>query len=326
MEVSLDTAIELYKKMLLLRRFEERVGRLARRDEVCGFVHTYVGEEAVAVGVCAHLTEPDVIFSTHRGHGHALAKGCDPGRVMAELAGKATGYCGGRGGSMHLYAPEVGFMGTNGMVAASIPLALGGAYSAKLLRPGCVSVGFFGDGASNHGAFHEALNMAAAWSLPAIFVCENNLYATETPLSSVTRVPDIAARAVAYGMPGAAVDGNDVLAVYAAAKEAIARARSGEGPTLLECRTYRVVGHHERGPVVGRYRTREEVDAWKERCPVRRLREVLLAEDPGLAEWLDALDRETGETVERAAAFAAESPYPDETLDPSQAYAGGIAS
>src|SRR5215216_494383 len=228
----LDTShlLSLYREMLVIRRTEEQLARAYQQGLIPGACHTYVGQEAVAVGVCARLRPDDVVFSTHRGHGHALAKGVPPREVIAELLGRATGCSRGRGGSMHLFAPEVGLMGTTGIVGPNILQATGAGYSFKLKKNGNVSVGFFGDGAVNNGAFHEGLNMAAIWDLPVVFVCENNMYATEVPFAYATRNTDVAQRAIGYGIPGVAVDGNDVLAVYAAAGEALKRARSGGGP------------------------------------------------------------------------------------------------
>lgn len=314
--------LDLYRRMLLIRRFEEQVRKMARRKVLAGFPHTYVGEEAVAAGVCAHLKETDAVFSTHRGHGHALAMGCDPQRLMAELLGRATGYCGGRGGSMHVTAVDKGLIGCSGIVAASMPLATGAGLRARLKRDGTVAVAFFGDGASNHGAFHESLNLAGNLALPVLFVCENNQFATHTSFASVTANPDVASRAASYSMPGVALDGNDVWAVHQAAEEAVSRARAGGGPTLLECHTYRTVGHQEHGPVYGEYRTKEEVEAWKKRCPIRRLRERLLAEEPALAELLERVEHQVAQAVAEAAELAERSPYPEPMVSEEQAYAG----
>jgi len=321
MEASKQLLLDLYGQMLLIRRFEEHVRKMARSGALAGFPHAYVGEEAVAVGVCAHLDENDAVFSTHRGHGHALAMGCEPKRLLAELLGKASGYCGGRGGSMHVSAVEKGFIGCNGIVAANMPLAVGAGLSARLNQDGTVAVSFFGDGASNHGAFHESLNLASKLMLPVLFVCENNQYATHTSFESVTANTDVASRAAAYAMPGVAIDGNDVEAVWQAAGEAVGRARDGEGPTLLECRTYRTVGHHEHGPVYGEYRTKEEVDAWRERCPIEQLRGRLLGEDPELTAQFERLEQEVAEVVAEAAEFAEHSPYPKPSVREEQAYA-----
>jgi TPP-dependent pyruvate/acetoin dehydrogenase alpha subunit len=299
---------DYYKKMLELRVFEVKVQELYRNGRLPGFVHLYVGEEAVAVGVCANLRNEDLIFSTHRGHGHALAKGVPGGVVLAELWGKVTGCSGGRGGSMHMYAPEWGFMGTNGIVGAPIPLATGGGLTAKLAKKGGVAVSFFGEGAVNSGSFHEAVNFGAVWNLPVIYVCENNLYATEMAFSRATKNISVASRAAAYGMKGVAVDGQDVMAVHAAASEAIRIARADGGPTLIECKTYRYVGHHEGDPGTD-YRTKEEVREWKGRDPVKLARKRLL--DSGVAEsTLAAADQEVEVWIEEAVQFAESSPEP----------------
>src|SRR5580658_5258965 len=232
-QISQKLLLTYYKKILELRLFELKVQELYRNGRLPGFVHLYVGEEAVAVGVCSNLKTEDLVFSTHRGHGHALAKGVPSRIVLAELWGKVTGSSGGRGGSMHMYAPEYGFMGTNGIVGAPIPLATGAALSAKMRKKQQVVVSFFGDGAVNSGSFHEAVNMGAVWNLPVVYVCENNLYATEMAFSRATKNTRVASRAMAYGLPGVAVDGQDVLAVSAAARYAIDRARAGDGPTLI---------------------------------------------------------------------------------------------
>ncbi len=311
-DLSTEDLVLFYEQMQLLRRFEQAAQVACRSGETPGFLHLYIGEEAVAVGVCAHLRRSDWVTSTHRGHGHALAKGMDPKTLMAELYGKGDGCCGGRGGTMHLYDPGVGLFGTNGLVGGGIPSAVGAALAAKHRGTGGVAVTFFGDGASNHGAFHESLNLAGVLRAPVIFVCENNLYATATPLSSVTLNPEIATRAAAYGIPGVAVDGNDVVAMWRAMREAADRARRGLGPTLIEAKTYRTVGHHEGDPVTGTYRTQEEVDAWAERCPIRRLRTTLVDELALVpAERLDVIDRAIEETVAESVDFARQSPEPD---------------
>ena len=247
-DVSRELARSLYRGMVLIREFELKAREVFRSGRMPGFIHVYVGEEAVATGVCAALRKDDYVASTHRGHGHAVAKGVPPREVMAELLGGTSGCSGGRGGTMHLYDPTVGFLGSNGVVPPSILIASGAALSAQLRRSGQVAVAFFGDGGSNNGAFHEGLNMAAAWNLPVIFVCENNLYATETPFAKVTKNTNVASRAAGYGIPGARLDGNNVVEVYQRACEAVERARAGQGPTLLECLTYRWFGHHEGDP------------------------------------------------------------------------------
>ncbi|HET7055629.1 MAG TPA: thiamine pyrophosphate-dependent dehydrogenase E1 component subunit alpha, partial [Thermomicrobiales bacterium] len=237
--LSKEQILHLYREMVNIRRTEEQLAKSYQAGNIPGACHTYIGQEAVAVGVCAYLRPNDVIFSTHRGHGHALAKGVPPRQVIAELFGKATGCSRGRGGSMHLFAPETGLMGTTGIVGPNILQATGAGYSFKLLRSDRVSVGFFGDGAVSNGAFHEGINMAAIWDLPVIYVCENNMYATEVAFAYATKNQDVAERARSYGIPGVQVDGNDVLAIHEAAGAAIERARAGHGPTLIEARTYR---------------------------------------------------------------------------------------
>jgi 2-oxoisovalerate dehydrogenase E1 component len=313
---SAEEAVELYRQMLIIRRTEEQLARAHSQGLVHGACHTYVGEEAIAVGVCAHLDRDDAVFSTHRGHGHALAKGVPPREVIAELLGRVTGVSHGRGGSMHVFSPEVGMLGTSGIVGPSILMAAGVGYAFRLAKSERVSVAFFGDGASNNGAFHEGLNMASIWKLPVLFVCENNQYATEIPFVSVAGNPDVSARGAAYGMPTVGVDGNDVLAVHAAAGEAVRRARAGEGPTLLACTTYRTRPHSE-GMRDGGYRTREEVEEWRQRDPLKRLREHLVDH----AATLDAIDREIDQMATDALEWAKASPYPDAATVMEHVYA-----
>jgi 2-oxoisovalerate dehydrogenase E1 component len=302
--------LDLYRMMMTIRRCEEQLAKAYLSGLIPGACHTYVGQEAIATGVCAHLRRDDAVFSTHRGHGHALAKGVTPRELMAELLGRATGCSRGRGGSMHLFAPEVGMMGTSGIVGPSILQAAGAGYSFKLLKTDRVGVAFFGDGAVNNGAFHEGINMASIWELPVLFVCENNMYATEIPFAYATRNTDVAARGANYGLPGVSVDGNDMLAVWEAAGEAIRRARAGGGPTLLECRTYRTRSHSEGMRDTG-YRTREEIDEWKTRDPIttfrRRLLEAALVEEAELTQ----VDCEVEEIATDALQFAQNSPWPD---------------
>lgn len=309
-DLTREQQLALYRQMLVIRHCEEQLVKLYAAGKIYGGVHTYIGEEAVAAGVSAHLRADDTVFSTHRGHGHALAKGVTPGELMAELLGRSTGCSGGRGGSMHLFKPEVGFMGSSGIVGPSILLAAGGGYTARLLKLDRVSVAFFGDGAVSNGAFHEGINMAAAWDLPVLFVCENNMYATEVPFSKATHNPSVASRAQAYGLPGIEVDGNDVEAVYQAAGEAIQQARSGGGPTLLECKTYRTRAHAEGMRDAG-YRTAAEVAEWKARCPIKRFKTRLL--DSGVAAQvdLDRIEAEVKALAEEAVTFALNSPLPD---------------
>jgi len=301
---------QLYRQMLMIRRCEEQLAKSHQAGLIPGPCHTYVGEEAVATGVCANLRKDDVVFSTHRGHGHALAKGVSPRELMAELFGRVTGCSRGRGGSMHLFAPEVGLMGTTGIVGPNILQATGAGYTFQLLKTDRVSVGFFGDGAVNNGAFHEGLNLAAIWQLPVLFVCENNLYATEVAFSYATRNPDVASRGASYGLPGVSVDGNDVLAVYEAAHEAVQRARAGGGPTLIECRTYRTRSHAEGMRDTG-YRTQDEVEAWKALDPVKRLQERMLADGMAAANDFESIEAQIKTIVNEAVEFAKNSAWPD---------------
>jgi 2-oxoisovalerate dehydrogenase E1 component len=312
--------LELYRTMLLIRQTEEELARCQQRGLVYGACHTYVGQEAIAAGVCRHLTTDDPIFSTHRGHGHALAKGLPPRELMAELFGRATGCSRGRGGSMHLFAPEIGMMGTSGIVGPCILQACGGAYSAKLMKTGRVAVAFFGDGAVNNGAFHEGLNMASIWKLPVLFVCENNQFATEVPFAYASGTADVGRRAANYGMPGIEVDGNDVLAVTEAAGDAVARARSGGGATLIECKTYRTRAHAE-GMGDFTYRTREQVAEWKARCPIASLRQRLLAEFDVAEAQLQQIEFEVVALVAESLQFAESSPQPEPATAALHVYA-----
>ena len=302
--------LALYRQMLEIRRVEEALAKAYLSGLIHGACHTYVGEEAIATGVCAHLRPDDAVASTHRGHGHALAKGVPPREVAAELFGRVTGCSRGRGGSMHLFAPEVGLLGTSGIVGPSILLATGAGYTFKLLDTDRVSVAFFGDGASNNGAFHEGINMAAIWKLPVLYVCENNQYATEIAFRGVAANPSVAARGAAYNLPSLAVDGNDVLAVWEAAGEAVRRARAGEGPTLLECVTYRTRPHAEGMRDTG-YRTQEEIDEWKARDPIILLRRRLLDADLAADADFARIEAEVDALAEEAIAFARSSPLPD---------------
>lgn len=314
-----ETLLSLYRGMQTIRQCEEELARCHQRGLIHGACHTYVGQEAVAVGVCSHLRADDVVFSTHRGHGHALAKGLAPRELAAELFGRATGCSRGRGGSMHLFAPEIGLMGTSGIVGPSILQAAGGGYGFKILKQDRVAVAFFGDGAVNNGAFHEGLNMAAIWNLPVLFICENNQYATEVPFSYSSGNPSVAGRAANYGIPGAEVDGNDVLAIFEVAREAVDRARSGAGPTLIECKTYRTRPHAEGMGDFG-YRTRDEVDEWKTRCPIARLRAKLSGEAVATTAECDAIDREVSDLIREAIAFADSSPWPNPSTATAHVY------
>ena len=297
------TLAGLYRQMLLIRRFEETVYFLFLEGEIPGTLHQYQGQEAVAAGICDALRRDDWITSTHRPHGHALAKGVTPRAAMAELYGKSTGCCAGKGGSMHLGDPAVGMLPAIAIVGAGNTVVTGIGLSFQLRGTDQVAVCFFGDGASNEGAFHEGMNFAAVRKLPIVFVCENNLYGASTPFSAVSTLTDVADRAAAYGIPGRIVDGMDVLAVREAGADAVAAARAGEGPTLLECKTYRFVGH-SRSDARG-YRESEEEAAWKERDPIPRLR-LLLAQ-----ERAEEIEREVETTIEDAVEFARASPDAD---------------
>jgi len=298
--------LEAYARMRLIREFEAAMHRLFLRGEVHGTTHLYAGQEAVAVGVCMALDAEDYVAGTYRGHGHALAKGTDPEPLLAEMLGRATGVCGGRAGSMNVIDLEHGLVGCYGIVGGSIAAALGAALSARRQRR--VSAALFGDGATNQAYFHECLNMAMVFSLPAVFVCENNFYGEFTPMVSVTAGADIAGRARAYAIPSETVDGNDVWAVHAAASKAVTRARAGDGPTLLECRTYRHYGHSKGDPAT--YRPKRELEQWLERDPLKIARARLLSEG-ATEEQLDALEAQTRVRIDEAVQAALRSPYPD---------------
>ena len=320
--LSAAAMVDLYERMVLLRKFELVAQTACRKGETPGFFHLYIGQEATAVGICAVLRRSDWVTSTHRGHGHALAKGMSPDVLMAELYGKRDGCCGGRGGTMHLYDRASGLFGTNGIVAAGISHAVGAGMSARTRGTDDIGVSFFGDGGTSHGGFHEALNFAGIMRAPAVLVCENNLYATATPLNTATLNPEIASRAAAYGIPGVAVDGNDVIAVYEAAQTAVSRARAGQGPTLIESKTYRTVGHHEGDHVTGTYRTQAEVDQWAARDPIKRFRQRLTEEFAcaSVAD-LDRIDARIDDVVTRALEFARRSPAPDPATVYAHVYA-----
>ena len=312
-ELSSERLMEMLRRMLRIRHFEERVVQLVDKGEVLGFVHPYVGEEAVAVGVCAALRDDDYMVGNHRSHGHPIAKGADLRRAMAEILGKATGYCKGKGGSMHLADFSVGILGESGIVGSSLPVGVGAALASKLRKEDRVSVCFFGDGASNQGTFHESINLASAWKLPAIFVCENNQYAQTTSYRDVMAVENISDRAIAYNIPGVTVDGQDVLAVYEAAAAAVARARAGQGPTLLEAKTYRYYEHSvAQARIIRRpYRSQEEVDFWKQnRDPIKNFVAYLLSNKLASQKEIDSVEKAVIAEVEEADRFAHESPYP----------------
>ena len=310
-EISNDILLDLHRRMVRIRRFEEAAGKLMENGKIPGALHLYVGEEAVATGVMAHLSNEDQITSTHRGHGHLIAKGGSFDRMFAELYGKATGYCKGKGVSMHVSDLSLGMLGANGIVGGGPPIAMGAAFSNKFRKTDNVACCFFGDGASNEGSFHEAANMAGLYKLPAIFVCENNGYGEYTPQANHQAIVDVADRAPGYGMPGVVVDGMDVMAVYEAAGEAIARARAGEGPTLLECKTYRYYDHVGIRGMGLSYRTDEEVEEWKKKDPIDLFESRLADQDILTAEAAQAVHDETLVEVAAAVKFAEDSPFPD---------------
>lgn len=311
--------LEIYQKMLTIRFFEEKVFELYGQNLVPGTIHLYAGEEAVAVGVCANLRRDDYITSTHRGHGHCIAKGARLDKTMAEILGRKTGYCKGKGGSMHIADFSIGMLGATAVVGAGIPIAAGAGLSVRLRGTDQVVACFFGDGASNQGTFHEAVNLAAVWQLPVLFICENNLYAMGTSQSRVMAVENIADRAVAYGIPGVVADGNDVLAVYEATRVAVERARRGEGPTLIECKTYRQKGHSRFDPAT--YRPKDEVEKWLSKDPIARFQTKLL--ESGVLTQLDIekLRQEAKTAVDDATKFAIDSPFPDSSEALEDVYA-----
>jgi pyruvate dehydrogenase E1 component alpha subunit len=304
--------VNLYKKMVEIRLFEEKVQDLYARGLVPGSVHLYIGQEAVAAGVCAHLRREDYITSTHRGHGHLIAKGAELRYMMAELFGRKTGYCKGKGGSMHIADIDLGILGSNGIAGGGIPLAVGAGLSSKMRATDQVTVCFFGDGASNNGTFHEGLNFASVHRLPVVFICENNLYGISVSQKQHQAIQDISIRSVAYNMPGITIDGNDVLAVYQTSGKSIERARAGKGPTLVECKTYRWRGHYEGDPNQGRrYRTMEEIQAWIKRCPIKRFEEKLIKEKVLNKNKIKHIREGIEKKIEAAVDFAKESPLPD---------------
>jgi len=309
MAIEKEKLKELYQTMVRIRRFEERVAREFAEGNIPGSVHLYIGEEAVATGAIAHLRKDDYIMSTHRGHGHLIAKGGDPRLMMAELFAKKTGYCLGKGGSMHIANIDIGMLGAAGIVGSGIPIATGAALSAKMRGTDQVTICFFGDGASNIGRFHEGINLASVWRLPVVFVCENNLWAVSVPTSCSLSVPNVADRAAGYGIPGVVVDGMDVMAVYEAAGEAVARARKGEGPTLIEAKTYRFRGHFEGD--AGTYRPKEEVEEWLKRDPIPNFKEKLIKMKVLTEKEAEEIDRAAREEMEEAVKFALESPFPE---------------
>ena len=310
MDLPVHVQLDLHRRMVRIRLFEEAAGRLAESNRLPGFLHLYVGEEAVAAGVCGALNDDDHITSTHRGHGHLVAKGGDFNRMMAELMGKATGYCKGKGGSMHISDTSLGMLGANGIVGAGSPIAVGAAFANRYRGRGQVAVAFFGDGSTNIGAFHEAANMACALHLPIVFACENNEYGEFTPRDKTMAITDIVDRAAGYGMPGVIVDGMDVIAVHEAAVEAVERARSGGGPSLIEAKTYRFYNHHGVQNLGLKYRSDDEVAMWKQRDPIFTLEDRMIENKSASRDQFDAIWAELRADIDTAIAFADESPYP----------------
>jgi len=308
MTLEKEKLIEMYRTMVRIRTFEERVSKEFAAGNIPGFVHLYIGEEATATGACANLRPEDYITSTHRGHGHLIAKGGKTDQMMAELYGKKTGYCKGKGGSMHIADADIGILGANGIVGGGIPVAGGAAMSAQMRGTDQVAICFLGDGASNRGTFHEGVNLAACWNLPIVYVIENNLYAEKTRISDTCKLPNVADRASAYGIPDVTVDGNDVIAVYEAVGEAVARARKGEGPTLIECKTYRWHGHFEGDSQT--YKPKEEIEEWLKKDPIPAFRKRLIEMAVLTEEDADKIDQEINEQIEKAVKFAEESPFP----------------
>ena len=311
--MTLDTPhlVQMLRTMILIREFDELAIQLRVAGKIYGAVHPYVGQEAVAVGVCSTLTVSDRVISTHRGHGHCIAKGADIRRMMAELFGRVDGYCKGKGGSMHIADFAVGMLGANGIVGGGLPIACGAALAAQMEGRGDVAVGFFGDGAAAEGEFHEALNIASVWKLPIVFVCENNQYAANNAVAVQHPRVDIAAHAGAYLMPGVIVDGNDALEVHAATGDAVARARHGDGPSLLECQTYRWRFHAMRATVPPDTRPPDEIAAWRARDPIARLEQHMLGRGLVSGAEIGAMRERVKADLDEAVAFAEASPFPD---------------
>lgn len=308
MKFTPEKLIDMLNKMYKIRLFEEEVDYLFSLGLVHGTMHLSIGQEAVAVGAISTLKPDDYILSTHRGHGHCIAKGADINLMMAEFLGKETGYCRGRGGSMHIADVEKGNLGATGVVGGGIPIASGVGLSIKMRKTGQVVICFFGDGAANQGAFHESLNLAAIWKLPVIFLCENNMYGMSMSVEKAFAIENIAKRAGSYGFPGEVVDGNDVLAVYKVVLKAVERARKGKGPSLIECKTYRWKGHSKSDQNL--YRSKEEIESWKMKCPIKRFKEKLIAEKIITNEEIKIIEENAKNIIEKAVDFAKNSPEP----------------
>jgi len=318
-ELPQERLMELLLKMWQIRRFEEKVDELFQLGKLHGTCHLYIGEEASATGACANLEPNDYFTSTHRGHGHCIASGADLNRMMAELLGKATGYCKGKGGSMHIADVRRGNLGANGVVGGGLALAAGAALTCKMKHTGGVVLCFFGDGASNQGVFHESANLASVWKLPVVYICENNQYGMSLHVRKSTASETIAARASAYGAPGTLVDGNDLAAVHQAVKHAMKIARAGAGPSLIECVTYRWKGHSKSD--ANRYRTKEEIEAWKKRCPILRYQKELLARGLASEEELATVRDRAEQAIAAAVEFAESSPDPELSTVTEDVYA-----
>lgn len=323
MEKNKEQLLKIYRNVIAIRAFEEAAHEQYANGLLAGSVHLYAGEEGIAAGVCGILNDDDYITSTHRGHGHLIAKGGDLKRMMAELAGKATGYCKGKGGSMHICDMTLGIMGSNGIVGAGLPIAVGAGFAAKSYGKGQVCACFFGDGASNRGTVHESMNMAAEMKLPVLYVLENNFYAISGSQRELTTLANLSDRAKAYAIPGVTVDGNDVMAVIDAAGEAAARARRGDGPTLLEFKTWRRFGHWEGDPDIRlfTYRNKEEHEAWLKKDPIPKYRNDLIINGFASPEELDAIEKHVDDEIKEAIEFAENSPYPDVSILTQDVYA-----
>ena len=309
--ISHEKLLNLYRTMFLMRRFEEEIVNQYRRGTVPGSAHVYIGQEAIAAGLGAHLVPGDYLVSTHRGHAHSIMMGVPIRGLAAEILARRTGVCRGKGGSMRLTCMEKGVVYSSPIVGSNIPLAVGAALSIKMRGAKNVAVAPFGEGATNIGDFHEGLNLASLWELPVVFVCENNKYALSVSQEKSTKIEDLSTRASSYKMPGVTVDGNDVTAVYFAAQEAVQRARGGGGPTLIECKTYRWLGHHAGEPGTS-YRTVKELEEWRKKCPISRMRELLTKRGLATSDELKGLESGVEAEVEDAMRFALESPYPSE--------------
>jgi len=311
--------VDLLRRMWLIRAFEERVSALYAERQIVGLLHLGIGQEAVAVGALSLLRPDDFVYGGHRSHGHAIAKGADVNKLMAEIAGRATGYCGGKGGSMHIVAKECGFITATGVVGGTIPLALGAAFAAKERKKGQLAVVFFGDGAGQVGPFHESLNIASLWRLPVIFICENNGYAEFTPLSAHTKIERLAQHAKTYGMPASTVDGNDLFAVRDAMTKAVAKCRAGNGPVFVECLTHRMRGHYEGDPA--KYRELSQLAEWKKKDPIARVARALKSKKAVTDAQLEAIESEARALADKAAEFSLASPWPAEAAVADQVYA-----